>query len=341
MRGVIVRWILASVLFLVALVVLARVLARVVVARRTRPRGLHERRFEVLGGVEQWVELRGDDPAAPPLLYLHAHGISSLFATLLRPWERRFVVVHWDRRTVGRTRRRNGDAGSEAWTFDLLASDGIELAERLVERFGRPLLLVAHSQGTVVGAKMAAARPDLFSEYVGIGQLGDMERNELLSHAALCDAARRTGNEKALGRLEASPPPYRELGAWLRKQQPAGALDPELKRWQRRAVRTILTVPGMSLRQALRSAMDVVFLPPLLFTETMACTPAWLGTRLDVPVTFVHGAEDVHAMPEVAAAYLELVEAPAKQLVTVDGAGHMLPLLEPERVLDVLPAATA
>src|SRR5689334_16430044 len=91
------------------------------VARRLAlpPSGIDEHGFVRIGGIDQWVQIRGADRANPILLMLHPHGASTIPLTpLYTRWEKHFTVVQWDRRTVGRTRRANRRAGDADWTFD-------------------------------------------------------------------------------------------------------------------------------------------------------------------------------------------------------------------------------
>ena len=101
------------------------------------------------------------------------------FTAVFRSWEKHFTVVQWDRRGVGGTLSRHGRAGSDRWTFGLQADDGIEVAEYLRRHLGQDqVIVVGHSQGSIVGMTMAQRRPSLFRAYVGTGQIIDMARNE-------------------------------------------------------------------------------------------------------------------------------------------------------------------
>src|SRR6185369_16716639 len=98
-------------------------------ARITTANGIVEGRYVRIGGVEQWLQIRGEDRANPVLLVIHGGPGSpySVFTPALREWERYFTVVHWDRRGSGRTLRRSGKPRDV--TFECLVEDGIEVAE--------------------------------------------------------------------------------------------------------------------------------------------------------------------------------------------------------------------
>src|SRR5262245_19174019 len=164
------------------------------------PDGIDEHGYVRIGGVDQWVQIRGADRANPVLLMLHPHGVSTIPLTpLYTSWEKHFTVVQWDRRTVGRTRRANRRSGDAVWTFDRFSADGIELVEHLRQRLGHDrVVLTGHSQGTVIGVGIAQRRPDLVHAYVGIGgQMVDMARNDSIAYERLLAQVRAAGRRRA------------------------------------------------------------------------------------------------------------------------------------------------
>jgi len=303
--------------------------------------GIDEHGYVQIGGVDQWVQIRGTDRSNPVLLMLHPHGVSTIPLTpLYSSWEKHFTVVQWDRRTVGRTRRAARGAGAADWTFDRFIADGIELVEHLRRRLGQDrVVLAAHSQGTVVGVGMTRRRPDLFHAYVGLGQMVDMPRNESIAYERLLTQARAAGRHKvAEGLVALGAPPYPDPATWIHRLRYAMAIDPEARAWQKIALVRVLLMPGYSVRDILGLFTDVTIFPQHLYDETMAVTPETLGTRFEVPVLLLHGAHDAYAMPELAQEYVERIEAPAKAYVPLDGLGHMAPFLAPDRILDELKA---
>ena len=310
------------------------------------PSGINEHGYVRLGGVDQWVQIRGADRANPVLLMLHGHGVSMIPLTpLYASWEKHFTVVQWDRRTVGRSRRagrRSGDGNHDAdWTFDRFVADGIELVEHLRQRLGQDrVVLAGHSQGTVIGVGMARRRPDLFHAYVGMSQMVDMERNEAIVYERLTAQARAAGRRRAAeGLVKLGPPPYPDRSGWTRRLRYTMAVDPEGRAWLKVSTVRRLLMPGSSVRDVLGWFTDVTVFPQHLYKETMAVTPETLGTRFEVPVLVLHGTQDVFAIPELAQEYVERIEATAKAFVPLDGLGHLAPFLAPDRVLQELRAS--
>lgn len=183
--------------------------------------GIDEGRFVRLGGVEQWISIRGENRANPVLLVLAGGPAMSYvtFAPLLRDWERHFTVVQWDRRGVGRTYGRNGKGGDGPLTFQRMTEDGIELAGFLCEHLHQnKIIVLGHSMGSWIGVAMVTRRPDLFSAYVGSDQMVDMARNEAVSYNLALQRARAAGDQASLRKLAAiGPPPYQRIETWWEK----------------------------------------------------------------------------------------------------------------------------
>jgi pimeloyl-ACP methyl ester carboxylesterase len=300
------------------------------------PNGIAESRYVRIGGMDQWIQIRGEDRANPVLLFLHGSGMSMIpFTPVFRSWEQYFTVVQWDRRGVGQTLSRNGRAGSDQWTFDLMASDGIEIAEYLCRHLGQDKVIVlGHSQGTIVGLAMARQRPDLFRAYVGTGQIVDLARNEPVSYQLAVARAQASGRRKAareLARLGA--PPYPRPRMWIIKQRWSFDTDPELQLWSKKALRMVLTAPGMSLSDVYRFNAAIMFYPQPLYDETMSWTAQQQGTRFGVPFYLLHGDTDQHTLTSLVEDYYPMVEAPAKNLVLLPGGGHCAVLMQPAAFL--------
>jgi pimeloyl-ACP methyl ester carboxylesterase len=173
-------------------------------------KGVDEASYVSIGGIEQWVTIRGQDRRNPVLLFLHGGpgDVTSpwSFATFA-PWEANFTVVQWDQRGAGRTLSKSGPSVAPTMTLDRMSQDGIELAEYLCKHLGKPkAILVAHSLGTVLGLSMIRQRPDLLFAYVGTGQVADETRNYAAAYDALLKKAQTTSNQQALDELKSVGP---------------------------------------------------------------------------------------------------------------------------------------
>ncbi len=135
-----------------------------------QPAPIDEGFFADVRGAPQWITLRGADRANPSLLMIFGPGASfTRMAPFFAPWERDFTLVQWDQPGGGATFAKNGEM---ALSLDRLAADAAAVAEIACRRLDAPKLVVLGvSGGSIVGLKLAKARPDLVAAFVGTGQI--------------------------------------------------------------------------------------------------------------------------------------------------------------------------
>ncbi|HEV7665876.1 MAG TPA: alpha/beta fold hydrolase, partial [Chloroflexota bacterium] len=105
-----------------------------------------------LGGVDQWVVIRGNNTANPVLLFLSGGPGGSELPMVrhnLAPLESHFTIVVWEQRGAGKSYA----AGPvENITAAQLESDAHELTLLLEQRFNQPkIYLLGSSWGTILG----------------------------------------------------------------------------------------------------------------------------------------------------------------------------------------------
>src|SRR6187402_944500 len=134
------------------------------------PKGVQEGTFVDIGGIKQWIQIRGEDRDNPVLLFVHGGpgGTTLPISSGWRPWEKHFTVVRWDQRGAGRTYgAAEEDALAPTMTIERMMQDGIELAEYLRSHLHKDrIILVGHSWGSFLGIHIVKQRPDLFYAYV-------------------------------------------------------------------------------------------------------------------------------------------------------------------------------
>jgi pimeloyl-ACP methyl ester carboxylesterase len=289
--------------------------------------GAEQGRFVTLGGLEQWISVRGESRANPVLLVLHGGPATSYvaFTPLFRAWERDFTVVQWDRRGVGKTFGQSGAARTGPLTLERIVEDGLELAEFLRADLGKPkVFLLGHSMGSMIGISMAARRPDLFYAYVGTEQIVDMASNEQASYALILERLRARNERKAIAALERiGPPPYANARHWGIKQQQAAVADIAYGAIARRIPGFLLYSPAYTLRDLLDFVGGQRLCINGLYSQWMGFSARALGKKFGLPVFIIQGADDVMTPTALAAAWLEEIDAPRKALLTIPG-GHLV-----------------
>jgi pimeloyl-ACP methyl ester carboxylesterase len=181
------------------------------------PNGIDEAMFVPLGGINQWITVRGQNRDNPVVLFLHGGpgAPTDLLDFSVAPaWTPSFTFVQWDQRGAGKTFGSGGTVATDM-TIDRMAQDGIELAQFLRGHLHKDkIIIVGHSWGSILGVHMAKARPDLFYAYVGAGQVVNAQENEALNYRRVLAKARTLGDTKAIAELQASgPPPYPAMKA--------------------------------------------------------------------------------------------------------------------------------
>lgn len=168
--------------------------------RITTPHGIDESSYVRIGGIDQWVSIRGEDLANPVVLEIHGGpGASNLVYTpRTRAWERHFTIVRWDMRGAGKTFAAGGPAGQGDMTLDRLYEDALEVTAHIRARLGvARLLLVANSFGTVIGLRLARNHPELYSAYVGTDQNIVDGGRDTTSYEALLARLEKAGRRRS------------------------------------------------------------------------------------------------------------------------------------------------
>ena len=293
-------------------------------------------------GYEQYLLIRGANPGAPVLLFLHGGpGFSEL--PLARKWnselENHFVFVQWEQPGAGRSYRREYEPGFI--DGETLIDIGLEITRYLKNRFGHErIYLVGHCMGTIIGTEMIRRRPDDYAAYVGVTQHVNLRRDLSVSYERLMNWYERNGNERALAELEGIAPIFaaksdanffsakaeHEAGIYAKWLERSGGFFYGKNRlpWSYRAA--YLHSKDYSLRDALNASKGPVLMRPV--------AESWIDLdyavdcpSLEVPVWFVMGANDRHVMCDLTRAWFDLLEAPSKTFLVFASSAHF-PLFE-------------
>jgi pimeloyl-ACP methyl ester carboxylesterase len=304
-----------------------------------RPEGIREEGFIPIGGISQWVTIRGQDRSNPIVLVLHGGPGAPYvpFNAWIRGWEKHFTIVQWDQRGGGFTFKRNGADGCGPLALQRLASDGLELADMIFRRFGRKPILIGSSIGSIVGVMMIRERPGLFCAYVGTEQ-NSPDSNPVI-YQLVEKAAVEAGNYKGQRLLAA-------MGA-----DPARWTREEVDTMNRLAIRLTTGVPNMiydlmlpalmycpdySLRDINIIRLGMEFSARELFAELKSFDIRRLGYRFELPFFIFQGEADILTPVVTAEAYFQLIEAPHKGFVLIRNAGHLAAFANPDHFLQEL-----
>jgi pimeloyl-ACP methyl ester carboxylesterase len=293
-----------------------------------------------IGGIDQWIQFNESRSDKPILLYLHGGpgGTSVPVSAAWKPWEEHFTVVHWDQRGAGRTFARNREAGCGRLTVERMVQDGLAVAQYLIDTLGQPkILLVGHSWGSALAIHMLKRRPELFSAFVGTGQLVNMRENEEINYRRQVRQAEAAANQEAIAALRAiGPPPYSDWQAFKALREWADRLaEGEGDSPQPRPTPVAPDFTADEVPTMLRGAE---FSRAELLGELWATDLPSLGVSFPVPMFFFHGTCDQQTPVELAERYFASIVAPHKEFVRFDGCHHFVVMNRPEAFLRELVA---
>jgi pimeloyl-ACP methyl ester carboxylesterase len=303
------------------------------------PNGIVEQRFVRVGGIDQWVQLRGEDRDNPVLLVLHGGPgwPNAVFTLPLRPWEQHFTVVQWDHRGAGKTLGRNGKAGSGPMTFDQRVADAVELIEFLRPYLGKEKVVVlAESMGTLTGLPLVKRRSDLVHALVVTDLYVNMAANEAAKYRLTLERLRAAGNPKGVAALEkiGADPGRWDLQAWNTNMAWAFRTNVPTPNLDRRLLFPLaLSSPLYGLRDLSSLFVGFQWSTAQMFHELKTFDARRLGTGFEVPFFLFQGERDVITLTSLAEEYFEEVEAPTKGLALIPDAGHFAAFTRPERFL--------
>lgn len=312
------------------------------------PNGIDSLEAVPINGINEWIQVRGQDVNNPILLWIHGGpGIAfiPLSADFQDPWEKYFTVVEWDQRGAGKTLGSNDrDLQRRTWNVPQMEADTLTVVNYLRKRFNRQkIFVVGHSWGSVLGLWIAREHPDVLYAYVGTGQVVSFSQNEKAAYDDALQQARSIHNAQAIKELEAiAPYPRPNLS-----DEAVGVA----KGWEHQLLGPPPGVPnftdGSHIIKTLVSTPEYSLIDDVDFIRGMAISRAMLpevmpidltqlGPDFQVPVFFFEGKHDPYCRSSLILDYFQTMHDPQKQLVWFDRSGHFPFFEEPQKFTDSL-----
>ena len=286
-----------------------------------------------IGGVKQFIMIRGEDSTNPVLLLLH--GVTSEtahFAKFNQPLEKHFTLVYYDQRGEGKSYIKGSD--DSLLTLERYIKDIHELTQYLKKRFDKEKIhLLGHSFGTLLGMKMVSLYPEDYSSYIAVSQAADAVRSDNLAYDAL---EMKVKNRK---KLYAIPRVTKEnLKTLDFIKRTAQLVTLSFKHGEIYHDKSIINIFKTVL-------LPILFFKPYNFKDKLraikqhkqriliyyqACLMEEV-TAIKVPIYFVHGRHDMVINYDLTKAYFEKLEAPKKEFITFENSAHFPPFEESEK----------
>ncbi len=298
-----------------------------------------------IGGIKQWLLMRGRCKDLPVLLFVHGGpggsqiGFARHFQGIL---EQHFIVVNWDQRGAGLSYSK--DIPSDSMRIDQFVSDLVEVTNYLRQRFlQKKIYLVGHSFGTILSILALQQRPDLFYAYYSVSQVVNIQKGEQISYDFTMAEARRTRNQKAVHQLKTIGfPPWsmsdsRVYQKWLNK---FGCGLTHSGNFVLSIFRYILFGSEYKLTDIYRFIKGQYFSIQTMEQEMQNIDLMKQVPRLEVPITFCTGRFDQTTPFELSRAYFSKLEAPQKHWYWFEHSAHS-PLFEEAETFSKVLISTA
>ncbi len=272
-----------------------------------------------IGGIQQWIQIKGEKDHAPVLLFLHggpgnsAMGYAHKFTNEL---QKHFTVVLWDQRETGKTLELN--ATNQPLSLSLMESDVKEMMDYLCARFLKEkVYLMGHSWGGFLALRMAALHPEKVEACFAISPMIAQFESERLSLVWLREQAKNSNNKKAEFELANVKMPFQNAHQiyihryWLAhfsKNKPVPLAFVE--RW---------AVSWLSV-----------------FKEASAIDFRLVSPTIDCPVFFFIGQNDYQTHFSLAKDYHHQLKAKKNELFWFNNSGHNLNLTEPKELQRII-----
>jgi pimeloyl-ACP methyl ester carboxylesterase len=274
----------------------------------------------VVGGIKQFIALKGKNNTKPLLLFLHGGPGNSVIAYADRfsqKLQEHFIVVQWDQRETGKTRAMN--SSPIPLTFSVFENDTHELIKFLLGKFKREkLYLVGHSWGTTLGFSMAANYPELLYAYLPISPMIDQEESERIVLDMMKEKAAKDGDDLQVKELSTVKIPF-ETGDDL---------------YYHRKWLLDFTASRNKFTKEYILSWASTWLP--VFVEASRINRITSLPVINCPVYFFTGNEDYQTNYTITEKYFNVLNAPKKEIFIFKNTGHSLPFTKGDQLQKII-----
>lgn len=325
------------------------------------PKGIEELKAVDIGGVKQWLHIRGRNRDNPVLLYLHGGPGESMIGHMdgiQRPWEDYFTVVQWDQRQTGKSYYPSDDENNPLY-IEQFINDACQVTAYLRDFFEQQkIFILGHSWGSVLGMHLVKQHPDWLHAYIGVGQVVNSVESEKTLYQRLLHHAKEKNKNELVSKIEAIlpmldlPSPQREMVfaencSMVRMELSVLAGETVMRHLPLPEVIALFNFDRLisphinitDLSNAILGDKSALLRPPYtsLTKDFMDIDlPNQVGSSFDVPIFFFSGRHDYQTPVTLSDKWFGEIDAPHKELIHFEESSHMIVNEEPGRVVNAL-----
>lgn len=316
-------------------------------------KGIQEDIYVEIGGIKQFMQIRGNDKNNPVVLWLHGgpgFPLTYMNYYYQQNLEMDFTIVYLEQRGCGRTYYENGSSTNAS--FDMLISDIDEVVEYLKERFDKDkVIIMAQSWGTVLGMKYMEMHPENVSAYVGIGQVTQFAEGKVYSAEKALQQAEKQGNSEDTKRLEML------ISEFEKAENIEMVKIKELEEMIVFSSKYLKSKGEMSSLKQMKTAMtsphininDIKWFLFASNTNNIVATQKELMDYMyfefdiydvelsdNIPLYFIQGDCDYITPTDMVQTYYNTIGTEAKDMIIIEDAGHTPFLDNPEKFCEII-----
>jgi pimeloyl-ACP methyl ester carboxylesterase len=298
-----------------------------------------------IGGMDQYVIIRGVDTSKPVMLFLHG-GPGSPEIAFMKHYntaiENDYIMVYWEQRGAGKSYSKH--IPIESMNLEQFISDTRDLSYYLIERFNTDkIYLMGHSWGTLLGVLTAHRYPELYHAYFGVGQVAHQYKGEKISFEWVKEQALNLNDKKAIKQLASlnfpdSTGTIEDWGNFLMKErkyvnQFGGAMLGMKSMWP--MIRMVLTTKEYTSSDKLNYPISNMFSIKNLWLDVINTNLNVSVDSMQIPVYILQGIHDYQAPYLVAKEFFNNLKAPKKEFFTFENSAHS-PIMEETEIFNTI-----
>jgi pimeloyl-ACP methyl ester carboxylesterase len=301
-----------------------------------------ETQYVSLGGVNQWIMMRGANTERNPILIMLHGGPGISETTFWRYFnslalEQEFTVLYWDQRGSGKS--YDPTIGKDTMTMTQFVKDLDELVDYVRRRFQKKQVVIfGHSWGSVLGPLYCSKFPEKVQCYIGSGQIGDWAASEKETYELTLKEAEKRHWRKALRELKKVGPPPHDCDGLCIQRKWLSELDGDTSFWNvMELIYMHLAVPESSLKDLFRFWKILRFSIDAMWSElTTEINLNVQVPELKMPTYFLLGRQDHCVSPQNSMEFIDQLTAPSKEVFWFEESHHLPFSDEPDKFNAIL-----
>jgi pimeloyl-ACP methyl ester carboxylesterase len=347
------KFTLLAIILFILFIIFVIAAARFINARKIKiitKNGIQESIMADIGGIKQYLQIRGQDKSNPVVIFLHGgpgSPMTYINYTYQLPLEKDYTFICWDQRGSGRTYFANPHMDVEKQlSKDILLKDLDEIVDYSRKKFNQDKVIIfGHSWGTVLGSQYVKQHPEKVKAYLGVGQDVDgfdgyvLAANEAIKHAKeennledvkklteLADKLSNPSRDNGFSLKEAI-----ETQGFIKKYMPYEGGKSSLGEMWMGIASPCFNIQDLKWFLIPMKLDKFTQLQAPLFDEFTSFDMNKLNTKYKVPMYFISGESDWITPKVTAEQYYKDIEAPVKSMIIIKDAGHSPFIDQPEK----------